>query len=394
MNTYQKKTLIGGDWDEVLHIQVFFPNNQSESIYGDEGDEFSKKILIHPGEWQKIVVKIPCVGRIREKRLKLNLLNTRGMIRISDLLMINSSNDDVIWSARASGFKSCQLCSTSIILKNDHCLFFCAAENNSYILLPPIPDLPDVSLKFEACLKVDPGFQELITFWEQCEAQLAEYRQQLNENEKLLVEYSSELNETECRFSDEVNRFKNIIAECRNKEELLLEKEELIVEKEELIVEKEELIVEKEELIVEKERRYDDYRKLHGWLQRLIIDIMVLGMSKSMIVRLWQVGNTLIIILSIGRRNPKKQSAMGTLQQFIQSIESRTFWSPEEMVNMIRQINLSFRELMLSTRWRAGDAIIRLSKHLLLRNHPPFWLTERIKNTLDDFENWQGSKNY
>ena len=151
----------------ALYAQVYFPTADNELVYVEED---SKKILLAPVEWQKISVAMPAPERLRQQQLRFDPLNTRGLIKISAIRLIDEIDGHTLWAADGDiGFQTCTIEGHSLLLGTDKYIHICATGTDPYILLPTIVDLPDTPMRLEVWIKVQHDLGELKSEWDEKE---------------------------------------------------------------------------------------------------------------------------------------------------------------------------------------------------------------------------------
>ncbi|MEZ4551236.1 MAG: hypothetical protein R2874_12345 [Desulfobacterales bacterium] len=100
---------------------------------------------------------------------------------------------------------------------------------------------------------------------------------------------------------------------------------------------------------------------------RLSQEIKNLLTSNDSRLKLWRLGNYLILLLTFGIVKPENKTAMWRLHVLLEEHKNRhKVWQniPEKHVKWIKSVKNTFQALMQSKRWRIGDRIARLPRHL------------------------------
>ena len=162
----------------LLYLQVFFPNpNESEKVYTEER---SYKVLLVPNEWQQITVDIPDSAELQKRPLRLDPLNTMGMIWISALHLVNASTGQPLWSATAeTGFSGCEEMLNLLIIDRTEVLMLASIGTDPIMKLPIMDELPEVPLRLKMWIKVDRNLLTLSTAWRVRDASLKTKEQEI-----------------------------------------------------------------------------------------------------------------------------------------------------------------------------------------------------------------------
>ena len=162
----QRRLLEADVHDGALYAQVFFPQSRDEqSLYSEEN---SRKILLAPEEWQRLSIDIPSPEKLRQQSLRLDPLNTSGIVSISAINLVDASTEEVLWSAsEPKAFQEVKLVKDALLLDTENSLLICSTGKDSQLMLPPVPDLPEKPLKLECWVKVSRNLFKLDQIWQE-----------------------------------------------------------------------------------------------------------------------------------------------------------------------------------------------------------------------------------
>ncbi len=177
----QRKLLQADQQGETIYAQVYFPQ-QARNGEHPYAEQSSTKILLAPGEWQQLTLDIPQPELLRKHRLRLDPLNTKGMVRISAVKLLDAVTREAVWSMPGSqDLKACDVNEDGLILDSTEPLLICAVGNDPQILLPQAPDLPDRPLELEVWIKVDRGLRDLAALWQKRDKNLQQKNKKVKE---------------------------------------------------------------------------------------------------------------------------------------------------------------------------------------------------------------------
>jgi hypothetical protein len=159
-NQLQRRILSATNAAETIFAQIYFP----EAATGAYSERESRKVLLAPGEWQKISLEVPRPEVLRAHRLRVDPLNTRGMVNISGVKLVNPANGQECWSAqdRFAGFSSG---GDALLLARGDNLVMAATGDDPRLLLPELPDLPDCPMRLEMWIKAGRGQDVMHKYW-------------------------------------------------------------------------------------------------------------------------------------------------------------------------------------------------------------------------------------
>jgi len=255
----RQRLLLEADHQEpMLYAQICLPSADNDQNMPPS--ENTKKILLAPEEWQKISMEINNPDVLRQNRLRFDPLNTRGMIRIQSLALINAATDQAVWSAPDSaGFDQCSVEGQALVLDRQEGLVMCATGNTPRIFLPAFPDLPDAPLRFEVWLKAGRNLDQITDLWTQKDQTIKKLKTEIEATQKQLEEKEEILNHREEKKKTELE------AEKQSLEQYLEEKEE---HKQQLAIEVEEKAQEAQENARKAKSRAEEINRLQEKIAR------------------------------------------------------------------------------------------------------------------------------
>ncbi len=160
----QRRLLSAKNLSETLFIQAYFPTMNGEIC--EYPEDQSKKILLAPNEWQFISYEINRPEDLRSARLRVDPLNTHGIVAISSIKLTHAVTNEILWSAEASPeFNLCQVEGTGFILSSNKSLIIVCTGNKLHLFVPKIPDLPDCPIQLTIWIKVSKDQDDLIKTW-------------------------------------------------------------------------------------------------------------------------------------------------------------------------------------------------------------------------------------
>lgn len=188
----RRRLLEADQHGSTLYAQVYFPGNPSAPKQNLYAEDRSRKVLLAPGEWQQLLIDVHQPEYLRENGLRLDPLNTKGMVRISAVKLLDGVSREPVWSLPGTGgFQDCTIERDGLLLGHAESLHFCATGNDPRIILPPVPDLPDRPLQLEIWIKAGRELTELVNLWSEREGRLQkqsnkvkELQGQLSQNEE------------------------------------------------------------------------------------------------------------------------------------------------------------------------------------------------------------------
>ena len=209
----QRRILATTNVAETIFAQIFFPDSKKNEYR----EERSQKILLAPEEWQQVLVDISDPLALRTKGLRLDPLNTRGVAIISAIKLINAVSGDVCWSVQED-FTACAVQGDALVLPADAGLEILATGNDPRVILPEVPDLPDVPMQLECWIKAGRRQELLHIYWQdlvQREKQLTTEMDELKEDRERI---KAELDKLHKQLADKEQALQAELAEWQSKE--------------------------------------------------------------------------------------------------------------------------------------------------------------------------------
>ena len=147
----QRLLLTADQQGRAIYAQIYFPIVEDGEDYLEEK---SQKILLAPDEWQRVAMDIPRPKDLLTGRLRLDPLNTRGMVSISNIKIIHAVTGDPYWSVLDPGqISKCTLEKDGLILSAENGFIIVCTGSDPRILLPQLLQLPDSPLRLEVWIK-------------------------------------------------------------------------------------------------------------------------------------------------------------------------------------------------------------------------------------------------
>ena len=373
---------------ETIYAQVYFPDPaHSEQSYPEQN---SRKFLLAPGEWQTLSLDIPNPEILRRNRLRLDPLNTRGMVFISGVKLVNAVNDQVCWSAqdRFAGFTAA---GDALVLARGDNLVLAATGNDPRLLLPELPSLPDCPMRLEIWIKAGRGQDVMGKYW-----------QALLQNRKQLASKHGELlKQLKNRDSELAGVQEKHEAEIQGLEQIVKDREKSVTELQKQLEHQKDLTTRYFHALAEAEEEQERYREqarllkinnqhLLAWMHRLDKNFQALLSSAR-----WRVGNRTIRTLELLMLRGKPTLAADRMQQIFSSFrtgqkefEQGSFKinthhdarNRKQLETWMRRLNKDFQALKKSMRWRVGNALIRGTEIMIFRFKRPLAVDNLEKN--------------
>ncbi len=139
----ERRILAASGQDESLCATVVFP------APGDRPAEaaLSRTVLLAPGEWQEIVFPVPPCTEPRGLRPYLTPLNTRGIVSLSAVRLVNPVSGAVVFQlATPEELRRLEVAAQAFVLADQDALTLCVSGNRPVLVLPEL-DLPDCPLE-------------------------------------------------------------------------------------------------------------------------------------------------------------------------------------------------------------------------------------------------------
>ncbi len=368
----RQRLLLAADQQEgALYAQVYFPVAEDGKNYLEEK---SQKILLAPDEWQKISVFVSNPELLRQKALRFDPLNTKGVIKILAINLIDDSTGKTIWSAfDDKGFQTCTIEGHSLLLGTKKNLHICATGTDPRILLPAISDLPDAPIRLEIWIKVRRDLTGLCHIWKEMEkqvrvqtGQLADLTASLNNSEtdckkagekvEHLVQENEKIlkarNVCKIDFEDQINGLTRQLDKQRAiGEQKAQELENQLGEARQQLQQKEKLIGEYFSELTEVEQKNAN---LYTWFNKL--------------GALLEFDETIASELASPQKNASevfvKKAPLDEILAVFKDFYSSYFRTPEDDTNFLKilyqQLNKELKVLVKSKRWAIGNSIIAI----------------------------------
>ncbi len=329
----------------TLFAQVYFPQEQGAVFI----EEKSKKILLAPVEWQEITVSVPDPILVKDKGLRLNPLNTRGIVHISSIRLVNSATGETVFKIeKPEEFEKCRIKEDGFSLPGQDGLALFVFSHDPRIILPSIPDLPDCPLELRVWIKAQTNQEEIKNLWMQeqtAKEALESVKQQMETD---LAEVKTQLTAARAETQQGQERINQLNLENSR----LSSSNHLYAEKN---------------------------KQLKRWMDQLQNDFNALMDSKR-----WRTGNALIRFIEIVLLKGRKPGAAHHMQQTFASFNSmpdkkqtesqfHQSWNFDQKVTLdrlMRQLKNDVSALSKSARWKTGNAAIRIVEIMLLRGRP------------------------
>jgi len=183
----QRRLLAAGHVAETLYAQIYFPlPGQEKKEYSEDG---SRKMLLAPNEWQPVTWDIPRPEDLHTGQLRLDPLNTRGIVSVSSIKIVHAVTEEAFWAAEnAAQFAQCTVEGDGLVLPDAQSLVIVCTGNNASLCLPTLPDLPDCPLKLIVWIKASRNQTLMEEAWTQLNLEKSGLDQRLEKIRALLEE--------------------------------------------------------------------------------------------------------------------------------------------------------------------------------------------------------------
>jgi len=197
---------------ETIFCQIFVPFSPSpKEAYSEEQ---SKKFLLPPDEWQEIKMDIPRPEALHTNSLRLDPLNTRGMAVIAAIKLMHAVTGDILWSAQdEKGFSECTMEGDGFIVSRGDNLILACTGGDPRLLLPVLPDLPDVPMELELWIKAGRKQTELQTRWADLTQSRRDKTKKLAALQAQLEQIQEETEEAKASARTELDKVRRQMAE-------------------------------------------------------------------------------------------------------------------------------------------------------------------------------------
>lgn len=376
---------------EELFLQIFFPNPEShESIYTEDQ---SLKTLMVPDEWNHIIVDIPRPEFLSKYSLRLDPLNTKGMVSVSEIKMVNVLTGNMCWSAQEKFFQL-KVVRDTFVLSSNKILEVVCTGNDPQILLPQIPNLSDSPTRLEIWIKPSRNQTNLKELWDK----------EMQNHKNLIEKYYSSLVRAEQeqeqyreyiqRIKDEIKgsiqwKVGNIIGKIIGFILLQNSKPMLIDQPQQINIQAKNIennfLCSSQKAIGKKQ---SNSQQLTTWIRQLGKDFKLLKSSLR-----WKTGNCLVRVIEFLLLRPKQPLATDKLEEIFVDFEVRSEAyladnQDEQKKRLIMTIGSYCKAIKVSKRWKVADAIFSTIDILLLRGRRKTAM-DNIQIILSDFEAWQ-----
>jgi hypothetical protein len=144
--------------EKNLMAQVFFPQDPNPTYTEDN----SKAFVLPPNQWQEIICDIPDPAILSTKGLRLDPLNTNGVINISSIKLVNKATGEALFQAeKPADFQNCKVTRHGFVLLDQECFTIFSYNFDPQLILPIIPNMPDCPIELRIRIKVGAN-QEVI----------------------------------------------------------------------------------------------------------------------------------------------------------------------------------------------------------------------------------------
>ncbi|AGW15243.1 sulfotransferase family protein, partial [Megalodesulfovibrio gigas] len=166
----ERRILTSSSIGSTLFAEVYFPQPQ-EPTYSEKHKE---TFLLVPEVWQELACIIENPVALRRWGLRIDPLNTKGMVSISEIQLINVSTSEPLFRvADPQGFAQLRVEGHGFAISGQEALTLCAVDSDPQIYLSPL-DLPDCPLELRIWLKVQTSQEPLQAIWADQQQALAE----------------------------------------------------------------------------------------------------------------------------------------------------------------------------------------------------------------------------
>ena len=388
----------------VLYLQVFFPG-PGEPRYVEER---SRKILLAPDEWQQVTVDVPRPEVLRAGRLRLDPINAQGMVSISAVNLVNPATEQVCWSARASEeFKALDVEGDGFTLASDSSFAMVSTGSDPQLLLPRLPDLPDVPLHLEVWIKVsrrqsilrdhlaaltrerDQAREQGQAQARQLEAATRERDQareqgqaqarQLEGKEATLQALQAQQQTQREQFEQDLQKESALLAEARtelqNQKDLTLQYFKALTDFEKAQQRKER--DQFQQLEQERAAQAEKIRQLTQERAAQVEKIRQLTQERDQARKQVQ---------TQGEQLKANNNALKALETQKQNQLKQLKTENQRVHQLVHQLSNNFQALAASWRWKVGNAVVRGVEILLFRSRVQL-ATDHIRKLFEDYRN-------
>ena len=374
----------------VLYLQIFFPG-PGEPRYVEER---SRKILLAPDEWQQVTVDVPRPEALRAGCLRLDPINAQGMVSISAVNLVNPATGQVCWSARTpEEFKALGVEGDGFALASDSGFAMASTGSDPQLLLPRLPDLPDVPLHLEVWIRVsrrqsilrdhlaaltrerDQAREQGQAQARQLEAVTRERDQareqgqaqarQLEEKEAALRDLQAQQQTQREQFEQDLQKENALLAEARtelqNQKDLTLQYFKALAD------------VEK----AQQRKEQDQFRQLEQERAAQAEKTKQLTQERDQARKQIQ---------TQAEQLKANNTALKTLDAQKQTQIKQLKTENQKVHQLVHQLSNNFQALTASWRWKVGNAVVRGVEILLLRSRAQL-ATDHMRKLFEDYRN-------
>ena len=382
----EKRLLVNADSaSEILYARIYFP----ESDTGGYSEQYSRKILLAPGEWQQISLDIPRPADLRQHRMRLDPLNTRGMVSVSGIKLVNVATEEQVWSA-AEDFSDILAEKDALTMSRNQSLQIAATGNDSRVFLPRMPDLPDSPMRLEFWIKAQISQSRLQKHFQDFQKQLQNKDNSLKELQDQIQSKDNSLEELQEQIQSKDLSLEEFQEQLENQKDLTREYFQALAESDE----------EQEKLrsrihVIEQQNK-----QLRHGIQHLHRDF-----NKLLASRRWKVGNALGgMTAKVLRRSDRKTAAdrmmetldkldrpdkkLGTSVQKTRGPAETRVFDGRRMIKDTDRLRKDFQALLRSRRWKMGSALGKATGAVLFRSGKAT-AADRIQKIFTEFEEWR-----
>ncbi|MFZ2630260.1 MAG: hypothetical protein WA081_02390 [Desulfosalsimonadaceae bacterium] len=395
-NRRQRLLLMADQTVSALYAQVFSPDdNTGEKIYVENK---AQKILLVPDEWQQLSVRLPESLTLRNYGLRIDPLNNTGLIHISAICLKHDVTGEPLWEKNSdTGFDACIIEGTALCLSSEKELQIVATGNDSRIILPVMPDIPDVPLTLEVWLRVSRDLCEMASMWVTREDQLQTQNRQietLNASHEQSVLERTRIKDQLDEGAQENNRLLQLLdqrtGEWEKKRQIL---EDALERQEKLSREYFAVLAGVEKELAAARDREADFKSIMQLLER---DFQALLGSAR-----WQVGDRFTRMGEILLLRKKKPLAVDHMQAVFDQFKTENttkrstsqrrreyIRDPDAIKKLNRwmhQLNNDFVALKNSKRWRLGNALVHGLEMITFKSGQAM-ATDHLENIFKDYE--------
>jgi len=142
---------------------VFFPQ-PTTPVYTDAK---THKFVLSLDQWQQISCDIPNPSLLSSKPLRLDPLNTNGVIRIASVSLTNrATGETLLHTDKPEAFQSYRASGNAFILPDQETFTLFSFAHDPQLIFPTIPDIPDCPLILSIWIKISVNQKIILQIWE------------------------------------------------------------------------------------------------------------------------------------------------------------------------------------------------------------------------------------